>query len=170
MAGAPENVPVAPPAPTPAPAPPPIAGVLLRYTAAYDHDAIGNTLRRYQAAYRALDVNGLLQVYPTLARDQAEQLRRTFASVSQYEVEIRNPQIEVQGDTAIARAELARRMSPRVGNPVTNEVQTEFRLRREGGMWHYRRGHRAVNDETQKGRLKTQTMTAHAPLDATPMT
>ena len=53
----------------------------------------------------------------------------------QYEVEIRNPQIDVQGDTAIVRAELARRMSPRVGNPVTNEVQTEFRLRREGSIW-----------------------------------
>ena len=134
VAGAPENVPVAPPAPTPAPAPPPIAESP-QVRGRLDHDAVLDTLRRYQAAYRALDVNGLLQVYPTLARDQAEQLRRTFASVSQYEVEIRNPQIEVQGDTAIARAELARRMSPRVGNPVTNEVQTEFRLRREGGMW-----------------------------------
>jgi ketosteroid isomerase-like protein len=134
VAGAPENVPVVPtpPAPTPAPAPiaesPQVRGRL-------DHDAVLDTLRRYQAAYRALDVNGLLQVYPSLAGDQAEQLRRTFATVSQYEVEIRNPQIEVQGDTAIARAELARRMSPRVGNPVTNEVQTEFRLRREGGIW-----------------------------------
>ena len=136
MAGAPENVPVAPPPPTPVPAPVPAPiAESPQVRGRLDHDAVLDTLRRYQAAYRALDVNGLLQVYPSLAGDQAEQLRRTFASVSQYEVEIRNPQIEVQGDTAIARAELARRMSPRVGNPVTNEVQTEFRLRREGGMW-----------------------------------
>ena len=48
----------------------------------------------------ALDVNGILQVYPSLGRDQAEQLRRTFASFTRYEIEIRNPQIDVQADTA----------------------------------------------------------------------
>jgi ketosteroid isomerase-like protein len=100
-----------------------------------DHDAVSDSLRRYQAAYRALDVNGILQVYPSLGRDQAEQLRRTFASVTQYEVDIRNPQIDVQGDIAVVRAAVARRMTPRVGNPVANEVQTEFRLRREGSTW-----------------------------------
>ena len=26
-------------------------------------------------------------------------------------------------------------MTPRVGDPVANEVQTEFRLRREGSTW-----------------------------------
>ena len=138
MAGAPENVPVAPTPPAPTPAPAPVPAPIAespQVRGRLDHDAVLDTLRRYQAAYRALDVNALLQVYPSLARDQAEQLRRTFASVRQYEIEIRNPQIDVQGDTAIARAELARRMSPRVGSPVTNEVQTEFRLRREGGMW-----------------------------------
>jgi hypothetical protein len=96
---------------------------------------VSDTLHRYQAAYRALDVSRILEVYPSLARDQAVQLRRTFDSVTQYEVDIRNPQIDVQGDTAVVRAAVARRMTPRVGNPVTNEVQTEFRLRREGSTW-----------------------------------
>ena len=94
-----------------------------------------DTLRRYEAAFRALDVNAIRQVYPSLDRDQAEQLQRTFASVNRYDVEIRNPQIDVQGDTAVVRAAVARRMTPRVGSPVTNEVQTQFRLRREGAMW-----------------------------------
>ena len=128
---APDNAPIAP-APTAAPAP--IAEAPLA-RAHLDQDAVSDTLRRYQAAYRALDVNSLLQVFPSLARDQAEQLRRTFASVTQYELEIRNPQIEVQADTAVVRAAVARRMTPRVGNPVVNEVQTEFRLRREGSTW-----------------------------------
>jgi ketosteroid isomerase-like protein len=100
-----------------------------------DEDAVRDMLRRYEAGYRALDVNRILQVYPSLAREQAEQLRRTFESVTSYEVEIRNPQIDVQGDAATVRATLARRMVPRVGGPVANEVQTEFRLRRDGNGW-----------------------------------
>jgi serine/threonine-protein kinase len=131
---APASVPVAatpaPPAPAAAPIaePPPARSRL-------DHDAVSDALRQYEAAYRALDVNSLLQVYPSLAGDQAEQLRRTFASVTEYEVEIRNPEIEVQVDTAVVRAAVARRLTPRVGNPIANEIQTEFRLRRKGSAW-----------------------------------
>jgi len=122
------------PAPTPAPAPatttepPPLR-------ARADEDAVRETLRRYEAAYRALNVDQILQVYPSLAREQAVELRRTFAGVSQYDVNIRNPQIDVQGDAAVVRATLTRRIAPRVGNPVANEVQTEFRLRRDGNAW-----------------------------------
>ena len=104
---------------------------LRKYHGRPDLDAVRDVLRQYQTAYRSLNVNGILQVFPSLGRDQAEQLRRTFASVTQYDMEIRNPQIDVQSDTATVRAEVARRMTPRVGNPVANEVQTEFRLRRE---------------------------------------
>jgi serine/threonine-protein kinase len=100
-----------------------------------DHDAVRETLRRYEAAYRALDVNAILRVYPSLGGDQARQLQRTFETVTQYEIDIRNPQIEVQAETAVVRATLARRITPRVGNPLINEVVNEFRLRREGGAW-----------------------------------
>jgi ketosteroid isomerase-like protein len=127
-AGAPENVPIAPTtAPAPIAEPPRVA---LRS----DQEAVRDTLRRYEAAYRALDVSGLLRVYPSLARDQAE-LQRTFETVKQYEVEIRSPQIAVQADTATVRATLARRITPKVGSPVVNEVASEFRLRREGSTW-----------------------------------
>jgi hypothetical protein len=80
-------------------------------------------------------VDDVLQVYPSLGRDQSDQLRRTFATVTNYELDIRNPQIDVQADTATVRATLVRRMTPRVGSPVANEVATEFRLRRTGGAW-----------------------------------
>ena len=122
--------PTVPVAPAPAP-----ATVSPQLRARDDRDGVRETLRRYEAAYRSLDVNGILQVYPTLARDQAEQLRRFFATVTQYEVDIRDPQIDVQADTATVRATLARRIAPRVGNPVVNEVVTEFRLHRQGGAW-----------------------------------
>jgi hypothetical protein len=62
-------------------------------------------------------------------------LKRTFATVTQYDVDVRNPQIEVQGDAAVVRATLTRRITPRVGSPVANEVDTEFRLRRDGSGW-----------------------------------
>ena len=35
-------------------------------------------------------MSGVLQVFPSLGRDQVEQLRRTFAGMSAYEMEIRN--------------------------------------------------------------------------------
>jgi ketosteroid isomerase-like protein len=114
--------------PTPPPEPPTVRPPA-------DEDAVRETLRRYEAAYRALDVNGILEIYPSLGRDQADQLRRTFATVTQYDLDIRPSQIDVQADTATVRATLARRITPRVGNPVASEAATELRLRRTGGVW-----------------------------------
>ncbi len=136
--------PVSDPTPAPVPLPPataapapiveaPRAGAAVG--TATDQDAVRDTLRRYEAAFRALDVNAILQVYPSLGRDQADQLRRTFATVTQYEVDIRPSQLDVQGDAATVRATLARRITPRVGSPVANEAATEFRLRRTGVVW-----------------------------------
>jgi len=124
---APATVP-GPSVPTPVPEPPQVRPPA-------DDDAVRDTLRRYEAAYRALDVNGILQIYPSLGRDQADQLRRTFATVTQYDLDIRPSQIDVQGDAATVRATLTRRITPRVGSPVASEAATEFRLRRTGGVW-----------------------------------
>jgi hypothetical protein len=33
------------------------------------------------------------------------------------------------------QATVARRMAPKVGAPIANEVEMEFRLRRTGGDW-----------------------------------
>jgi hypothetical protein len=135
-----ENVlaePAAPPPVSPAPRPTPPVNVAEppRAAARTDQDAVRDTLRRYAAAYQSLDVTRILEVFPSLGRDQAEQLRRTFGTVTQYDVDIRDPQIDVQADTATVRATLARRIAPRVGNPVSSEVATEIRLRRAGSVW-----------------------------------
>jgi serine/threonine protein kinase len=113
-------------APSPAPEPP---------KASSDAEAVLETLRRYQAAYQALDVSRVQQVFPSLGRDQVEQLRRTFAGMTAYEIEIRNPRVDVQTDMAAVQAVVARRMVPRVGKPVANEVETVFRFRRDGTGW-----------------------------------
>ena len=62
-----------------------------------DSAAILDALRRYDLAYEALDVSGVLQVFPSLSQDQVEQLRRTFAAMTAYEIEIRNARVDVQG-------------------------------------------------------------------------
>ena len=100
-----------------------------------DEEAILDALRQYQGAYEALDVSGVLRVFPSLERDQVEQLRRTFDGMTAYGIDMRNTRVDVQNDSAIVRAVVARRMVPRVGRPVANEVETEFRLRRDGTAW-----------------------------------
>ena len=100
-----------------------------------DTEAVVGALRKYTNAYKALDVGGVLQVFPTLAPNQVEQLRLTFAGVTAYEIEARQPRVNVVSDVATVRAVVSRRMVPRVGRPLENEVETEFHLRRAGGGW-----------------------------------
>jgi hypothetical protein len=128
--------PALPPAPDTASNVPPPAPVVVPPKAPSETDGVLDALRRYQAAYEARDVGQLLQVFPSLARDQVDQLQRTFAGMTTYEVQVRDPRVDVQGEVAVARGVVSRRMVPRVGGrPVTNEVETEFRLRRAGSTW-----------------------------------
>jgi serine/threonine-protein kinase len=100
-----------------------------------DAEAIAETLRRYDAAYEMRDVAALLKVLPSLDKEQIDQLRRTFDDLSAYEMTTQVIRVTVAKDTATAAARVARRMVPRVGRPVVNEVDTEFRLRRSGSEW-----------------------------------
>ena len=129
-----ETSPLPPPANEVKPSPP-TRPVPTTTTTETDAEAVLNTLRRYHAAYQALDVSRVVEVFPSLGREQVEQLRRTFAGMTAYAVEMRNPRVNVQGDTATAHATVARRMTPRVGSEISNEVETEFRLRRAGSGW-----------------------------------
>jgi len=100
-----------------------------------DQQSIARTLRAYDAAYKTLDVGALVKVFPSLGRDQVDQLRRTFAGMSAYEMDTRITRVDVSGDTAVAQATVGRRMSPRVGLPIANDTPTEFRLQRSGSEW-----------------------------------
>ena len=74
-------------------------------------------------------------MYPTLGADRVEQLRKSFETITAYEVELRQPRIEVNDNTAVVHALVARRIVPRVGRPVTSEVDSEFRLQRDARGW-----------------------------------
>jgi eukaryotic-like serine/threonine-protein kinase len=98
--------------------------------------AVLEALRRYDAAYEAMDVSALLRVFPSFGQQQTETLRRTFEGVTRYESDTRATRVDVAADTATVQATVARRMSTRVGaQQVANEVAYEFRLRRAGGDW-----------------------------------
>ena len=77
----------------------------------------------------------VLKVFPSLAGDQVEQLRRTFAGMTAYEVDTRITRQTVANDTATVLARLTRRMTPRVGRAGANEVNAVFQLRRSGTEW-----------------------------------
>lgn len=117
----------------PAPAVPPEATPPVQ--AVSETDSVLAAIRRYHDAYKALDAAGVRQMYPTLGPDQFEQLRRTFDAMATYEVDARQPRVEVRNDTATVRALVVRRIVPKVGRAVTNEVETEFRLRRDPRGW-----------------------------------
>jgi hypothetical protein len=92
-------------------------------------------LGRYRDAFAALDVSAVQRIYPTLAASQVEQLRRTFASTTTYEIAVSPPRVDVRNDTATVRTLVTRKIVPRVGSPQSSSVETEFRLQRDDRGW-----------------------------------
>jgi serine/threonine protein kinase len=92
-------------------------------------------LRRYHQAYTSLDAAAVRQMYPALDAAQLEQLRRSFDAVTAYEIDLRQPRVDVTGTNAVVRGLVIRRIVPKVGRPVTGEVDTEFRLQRDARGW-----------------------------------
>jgi hypothetical protein len=121
--------------PAPAPEPPVTRGPDEQARPSSDVNEVLAALDRYRSAFEAREVSQVLTVYPSLSAAQVEQLRKTFAGMAAYELEIRDPRVQVQADVATARAMLVRRMTPRVGSAVSNQVETEFRLRRSAAGW-----------------------------------
>jgi hypothetical protein len=100
-----------------------------------DRDDVLDAIGRFHQAYTALDVAAVRQMYPTLGADQVEQLRRSFAETRSYEIDLRQPRVEVSDNTAVVRGLVVRRIVPRVGAAQTSEVDSEFRLQRNARGW-----------------------------------
>jgi hypothetical protein len=135
---------VASPAPPATTNPPPVTAAAPERPAATtaapavvpsETQAVLDALRRYDAAYEAMNVSAVLRVFPSLGQPQIEILRRTFEGMNSYEMDTHATRVDVAADTATVQATVARRMSPRVGRPESREVATEFRLRRTGSEW-----------------------------------
>jgi serine/threonine-protein kinase len=93
------------------------------------------TLRRYCEAYANLDASALQRVYPGLGPSQIAQLRKTFESTTEYEVEVGDPRVDVRNNAATVRTVVTRKIVPRVGSAQSSTAPTEFRLQRDARGW-----------------------------------
>jgi hypothetical protein len=100
-----------------------------------DAEGIGAALKRYEDAYESRDASQVARVVPSLSTPDVEQIRETFNTVTGYEVELRQVNIEMQPEVAIVRAVVVRRMTPRVGLVMETSSETEFRMRRAADGW-----------------------------------
>ena len=93
-------------------------------------------LRRYEEAYRSMNIAAVQQVFPGLSRERLGEIRESFQNSRSYQVSVVEPSIDIQDDNnATVRAVVKRSITPRVGTRTDRDEPTEFRLRREGRGW-----------------------------------
>ena len=97
--------------------------------------AIQDTLRRYADAYRNRDVAAVRKVLPTLSAQQLRGLDKDFSDYRSYHVEIANPLIAIDHETAVATGQVTRSFVTRNGVAGGHTVATTFRLRKIDGSW-----------------------------------
>ena len=119
---------------TPVPSTPPSVDVAHDVRAS-DIAAIQDTLRRYADAYRNRDVAAVRKVLPTLSAQQLRGLDKDFSDYRSYSVEIANPQIAIDHETAVATGQVTRSFVTRNGVAGGHTVATTFRLRKIDASW-----------------------------------
>jgi ketosteroid isomerase-like protein len=101
-------------------------------------DGIDRALQRYQAAYRTLDLDALLAVYPRLPGDRRKHFKQLRSACTTYEVTLsvrsRSPSA---GDTVMAEAHTSYQCMPKAGSqPQAFQMSEAFWLRKEAnGAW-----------------------------------
>ncbi len=103
-------------------------------TAVDEIDEVLAALRQYREAYAARDASAVQRIYPRGASD-VDSIRRTFESITTYEIDVGQPQVDVRNNMAIIRTLVTRKIVPRVGGPQTLKAETEFRLQRDSRGW-----------------------------------
>lgn len=98
---------------------------------------IRGVLRRYEAAWKALNYEALAAVQQ-LSRREGETVRGFMKNTREYHIEMSAPEIELapDGRRATARASVTRRHPRPIGsgNNVTTQATT-FQLERSGERW-----------------------------------
>jgi hypothetical protein len=125
--------------PQPAPAKPepttPSPADIARDARTSDLAAIQDTLRRYAEAYRSRDIAAVKKVLPSLNEQQMRSLDKDFSSYRSYNVEIADPRIAVDRDTATASCEVTRSFVTKNGVAGGHSVATTFHLRKIDASW-----------------------------------
>jgi serine/threonine protein kinase len=100
-----------------------------------DAAAIADTLRRYASAYRSLDIAAVRKVLPSLNAQQLRSLDTDFSNYRSYTVEVADPRIAVDHDTATARCQVTRSFVTKNGVAGGHTVATTFHLRKVDAAW-----------------------------------
>ena len=101
-------------------------------------DGIDRALERYQAAYRTLDLDAMLAVYPRLPGDRRKHLKQLRSACTTYDVTLsvlrRSPSA---GDTVMAEAQASYQCMPKTGSqPQAFQRIEAFWLRKDAnGAW-----------------------------------
>jgi len=126
------------PAPPAAAATPPPASAPVdvpRDTRTTDLMAIHDTLDRYADAYRNRDVAAIRKVLPSLSAQQLRSLEKDLSDYRSYSVEIADPRISLDRDTAAASGQVTRSFVTKAGVAGGHTVATTFHLRKIDGAW-----------------------------------
>jgi serine/threonine-protein kinase len=134
------NVPSTPVPPPPAPVNPPAGtgtaptGRGTRPAPPQDNDQqmIRETLRSYQQAYEALNVEAVRRVYPSV---DANRLAELFNNVRSQEVQIDSEQITISGNTATVTARVRTSATLKQGRAPANAATATFIMEKQGGRW-----------------------------------
>lgn len=102
---------------------------------ANDTAAIADTLRRYASAYRSLDIAAVRKVLPSLNAQQLRSLETDFSNYRSYTVEVADPRIAIDHDTATARCQVTRSFVTKNGVAGGHAVATTFHLRKVDAAW-----------------------------------
>jgi hypothetical protein len=126
----------------PQPAPPlktepsaPAAVDVVRDAPTSDIAAIEEALRRYAVAYRSLDIAAVRKVLPSLNAQQLRSLENDFSNYRSYAVEVADPRIAVDRETATAKCQVTRSFVTRNGVAGGHTVATTFHLRKIDASW-----------------------------------
>ncbi len=99
---------------------------------------IAAALRRYQDAYRAMDVDALRRIYPSLPREAGQRLARQFRDCRAYDVVFAgmSPSMGEDPGQATVTARTTYTCTPKTGqNPLSSATSDVFQMRKFGGTW-----------------------------------
>jgi len=101
-------------------------------------DGIDRALQRYQAAYRTLDLDALLAVYPRLPGDRRKHFKQLRSACTTYEVTLSvRRRVPGADDTVMADAQTSYQCMPKTGSqPQAFQMSEAFWLRKDAnGAW-----------------------------------
>jgi serine/threonine-protein kinase len=127
------------PSPPSTPPPPPKPAETTRGTppASDPREEIQAVLRRYKAAWEALNLDALDKVQALSAQEQAD-VRKTMEDANSYRLDmsVQSITVDQSGRSAVARVEMTRNFRPKIGrSPGPQRGTSTVRLEKRGDAW-----------------------------------